>query len=202
MKYSFEKCSLVLHLECQLSHQQKISKSFYPIKSLNSFLNILNISFSKIPNFTKIARRKWNTIVDFPKNDIMTIFFKHWKVNTIVLNYIQIITKYKTDARKWIVYSMNRLVDNLFTSCWWYESIKCMTTCIGNIIIAPFWAYSIKFHNKDRASRRFIVYMIHKSIQVCTKSFKHVLILIRWSVETNNEAIFIFQPNFSYQTVT
>ena len=116
--------------------------------------------------------------------------------------YIKVISKYKIDAIKWIVYSMSRLVDNLFISCWWRESIKCTTICIGNIIIALFWVSSIKISNKNRASRKFILYVIHKSIQVCINIFKLVSILTRWSVEISKEALFNFQTNFSYQTVT
>ena len=164
LKYSFETCSLVFHLERQLSHHREVSKSFYPIKSLNNVLYTLNICFSIIPNFTNIARGKGNAVVIFPKNDIMMAFFKYWKVNTIVWNYIQIITKYNTDARNWFFYSKSSLVDKLFISNWWCESIKCTIICIGNIIMATFWASSIKIYNKNRARRNFIVYMIHNSI--------------------------------------
>ena len=143
---------------------RNISRSFYSIKSLNSFLYTLNISISIILNFTNIPRGKANTNVNFPKYDIMMTFLKYWNVNVIVWNYIQIITKYMIDARKWIVYSISRLFDNLFISSWWCESIKCTTICIGNIVIAPFWASTMKISSKNRTSRKSIVYMIHKNI--------------------------------------
>ena len=129
----------------------------------------------------------------------MLTVFKYWKVNTIVWNCIQIIIKCKIDARKWIVYSMSTLVNNLFISCWLCESVKCATICIGNIIIAPFWTFGIKISRKNRASRKFIVTW---SIRVSTFVQKLVLILTRWSVETSTEAFFILHTNFSYQIVT
>ena len=49
----------------------------YPIKSLNSFLYTLTVSFSIIPNFMNIALGKRNTNVNFPQNDIMMTFFKY-----------------------------------------------------------------------------------------------------------------------------
>ena len=140
---------------------ERLSKAYTQSKI---FLHSLNISFAIIPNFTNIGRGKGNTIVNLPRNDNIMTFFKYWKVKTIVRNYIQVITKYKITARKWIVYSMSRLADYLFMSCWWCESIKWTPICIGNIIIAQFWASSFKLSNKNGESRKFIVYMIHKSI--------------------------------------
>ena len=75
------------------------------------------------------------------------------------------------------------------------------TICLPVIVNAPFWVSSIKISNNNRASKKFIVYMIHKSIWACTKIFKLVLILTWWSVDTIKETLFIFRTNFSYQTV-
>ena len=97
---------------------------------------------------------------------------------------------------------MGRFVDNLFMSCWWYESINFKANWTVNIFIAPFPASSIKVSSNDWANRKFIVYMIHKSIEVCAKVLKFVLSLDRWSVKTGNEGLFIFQTNFGNQTIT
>ena len=66
------------------SINRKTFKRCYPMKSLNSFLYTLNISFSIIPNFMKMAHGTGNTNVSFLKNDIIMTFFKYSKVNTIV----------------------------------------------------------------------------------------------------------------------
>ena len=84
---------------------------------------------------------------------------------------------------------------------WEYQFTDQLNYWIGNIFIATFRASVIKVPSNDWANRKFIVYMIHKSIEVCAKVLKF-LSLARWSVQTGKEALAIFQTNFGNQTIT
>ena len=133
-----------------------------------------------------------NTNVNFPKNDFMLTFFKYWKVKTIVWNCIQIITKYKIDARKWIVYSMSTLVNNLFISCWLCESIKCATICIANII-SRFEHLALK---SPERTEQVGSSLFTSSIRVSKFVQKLMLTLTRWSVEKKYRGTFHFPNEF------
>ena len=128
-----------------------------------------------------------NTNVNFPKNDIMLTFFKYWKVKTIVWNCIQSIKKYKIDARKWIVYSMSTLVNNLFISCWLCESIKWISS------LRRFEHLALK---SPERTEQVGSSLFTSSIRVSKFVQKLMLTLTRWSVEKKYGGNFHFPNEF------
>ena len=165
----------VLFRTSTFSSTEKLPEAF---TQSNSLLYTLNISFSKIPNFTN---------ANFPKDDIMMTYLKYWKVNTIVWNYLQIIRKYMIE---WFTVWVGFLIICLYPAD---DAI----VSIALLFVLTIWLKSpVK---REQAGSSLFIWSIRVS-KVLRKKFKLLLILTRWLVDTSKEALFIFRTNFSYQT--